>query len=244
MQSQFLSIIEQLRGKLIVSCQALPDEPFFGTNFIVAMAKAAILGGAGGLRINSPEDIKAVRNALDDGTKIPIIGIYKMRSPDSEVYITPTFDAARKIIEAGCDIVALDATERPRPGGETLAEIIHKIHQNYSVPVMADVSTCQEGIMAESYGADLIATTLAGYTPYSRPAKENEPDLQLISELVNVVKVPVIAEGRISTPQFAVEAFKKGAYAVVVGSAITRPHKIVSSFVKAITEYFDSEVKR
>lgn len=219
-----------LRGGLIVSCQARPGSPLFGPQFMAAMAKEAEIGGAVGLRVNGPEDIRAVRAM----TGLPIIGIFKIYSPHSPIYITPTFAAARAVVEAGADVVALDGTGRPTGNSETLVELIARIHSELGVPVMADVSTATEGIAAARAGADLVATTLAGYTDYSRKAEG--PDFQLISELAATLSVPIIAEGRINTPEEAAEALRRGAFAVVVGRAITMPRTITARFAAAIRE--------
>jgi N-acylglucosamine-6-phosphate 2-epimerase len=223
-----MGFIEQLKGGLIVSCQARPGEPLYDSRIMAAMAQSVISGGAVGIRANTPSDIRAIRAV----TALPIIGLYKLVSPDSEVYITPTFTAAQQIAEAGADIIALDATPRKRPGNETVSDLINKIHNQLHKPVMADISIFEEGIAAEQAGADMVSTTLSGYTSYS--PQQSEPDLELVRQLAKRLKIPVIAEGRIFTPEELIAAFKSGAYAVVIGSAITRPQVITERFVKAI----------
>jgi putative N-acetylmannosamine-6-phosphate epimerase len=216
-----------LRGGLIVSCQALPHEPLFSSEIMARMALAAWQGGAAGIRANTPEDIAAIRKTVP----LPLIGLFK--AGEGEVYITPTLGHARAVAQAGADIVALDATARPRPDGRTLAEVIAALHAEFGVPVMADISTAAEGVAAEQAGADLVSTTLSGYTPYSDQGAG--PNLALVSELAGRLVVPVVAEGRIATPAHARSALAAGAFAVVVGAAITRPQWITAQFVADIT---------
>ena len=221
-------LIDRLRGQLIVSCQARPGEPLHGPDHMAAMALSAIAGGARGLRIEGPDDIRAVRAA----TTLPIIGLWKIGETD--VYITPTLASAREVLECGADVVALDGTTRERPDGLSLAETIRRLKADGPVVVLADVSTVGEGRSAEAAGADLVSTTLSGYTAYSRPGPA--PDLELVAELVAALGIPVLAEGRISTPAEAREALECGAYAVVIGSAITRPQVITESFARQTAE--------
>lgn len=224
-------MIDALRGRLIVSCQATPEEPLHGSIFMAAMARAAVMGGAGGVRANGVEDIAAIRQVV----RLPIIGINKRKMDGSEVYITPTFEDAQAIVRAGADLVALDCTRRPRPEGVSVATLIERIHGELGVPVMADTSCLDGAFEARDGGADCVATTLAGYTANGRPIVEG-PDLAFISELVAHVDLPVIAEGRFYEPWQVREAFARGAFAVVVGGAITRPHEITRRFVSAIPE--------
>jgi len=186
-----------------------------------------VLGGAVGIRVNGPADVAAVRALLD----VPIIGIYKQRRPDYQVYITPTVESALAVIEAGADIVALDGSPAPRPDGRSLAELIAAVHERGAL-VMADISTLEEGLGAARAGADIVASTLSGYTPYS--PRLDGPDLDLISDLVREAGRPVIAEGRYNTPADVRAAFERGAFAVVVGRAITEPQLITRRFVEAI----------
>ncbi|SDF27541.1 N-acylglucosamine-6-phosphate 2-epimerase [Fontibacillus panacisegetis] len=224
-------IIESLKGKLIVSCQALEDEPFFGSEFMARFAISADKGNAVGIRANTPSDIMAIRKV----TKLPLIGLWKKDYDGYEVYITPTMEEVRCVIEAGADIVAMDATFRDRPGDMNLAEIVQEVRRNFNVLLMADVSTFEEGIAAERLGFDVISTTLSGYTPYS-PQRE-EPDFQLIANLSRSVKIPVMAEGRIHSPEQAIQCLKEGAYAVVIGGAITRPHAITKKYTEAMEKF-------
>lgn len=194
---------------------------------IAGMAKAAVAGGAAGLRINGEEDIRAVRRSIN----VPVIGIRKMSTSDSSVYITPTFEDARIVAEAGADIIALDATARPRRGGERLDDLIPKIKKALGRPVMADVATLEEGVHAAELGADLVATTLSGYT--GAGTASDDPDLELVRTLVAAKRAPVVAEGRYHTPGQVREALRVGAFAVVVGRAITDPLMLTKAFVEA-----------
>ena len=225
------NVVNKLSKKLIVSSQAAVNEPFYPVEPMKAMVQSVISGGASALRLAGETHIKEIRSI----TTLPIIGITK---PDiipenfkELVYITPSFYDAKKIKEAGCDIIALDATNRERPA-ESLEEIINLIHSELNCPIMADVSTLEEGITAQLLGVDIISTTLAGYTTYTN--ETDGPDFMLLEQLVNNVKVPVILEGRAETPEHVRKAFNIGAYAVVIGSAITRPHLITRKFVEAI----------
>lgn len=214
---------------LIVSCQAYEGEPLFGAPIMAAMARAALEGGAVGIRANSPADIAAIRAV----TNHPLIGLYKQHSPDSPVYITPTRTAAAVVAQAGCDIVAIDATDRPRPNGETLADLIYYIHEVLHKPVMADVSCVDDATLAEALGADVLSTTLAGYTEHGRPALDG-PDLHFLNTLVGQSTLSVVAEGRYRDPADVAQAFVLGAHAVVIGGAITRPQDITRRFVQAV----------
>lgn len=214
---------------LIVSCQAYEGDPLFGSQIMAAMARAAVTGGAVGIRANSPSDIAAIRQATD----LPLIGLWKQHTPGFDVYITPTRAAARTIVEAGCDVVAVDATPRPRPGGEQLAELVTYIQQELKRPVMADVSCLADALAAEASGVDLISTTLAGYTAHGRPPIPG-PDIEFVAELTAHCHTPIVAEGRFRDPQEVRQAIELGAAAVVVGSAITRPEFITAHFVSQI----------
>ena len=218
-------IVESLRGRLIVSCQALPGNPFHGAAFMAAMAKAAEQGGAGGIRANGTCDIREIRKKV----KIPIIGINKAEASKKTPYITPTYEMAEAVFETGSDIIALDATSRERPGGISAAKLIKDIREKLGVPVMADVSTFEEGIAAADAGADIVATTLSGYTEYS-PFQE-EPDLKLVEKLAAKLNIPVIAEGRYNSPEYADAALGVGAFAVVVGKIISNPEFITRRFL-------------
>ncbi|MEH7386945.1 N-acetylmannosamine-6-phosphate 2-epimerase [Bacillus sp. JJ1521] len=224
-KQEFLNLIYQ---QLIVSCQALEDEPLHGSMYMAKMGLAAKMGGAVAIRANGKEDIIAIQKA----TSLPTIGIIKRDYPESDVFITPTLKEVSELIESGTDVITLDATFRKRPNGVTFADLVWFIRKNSSSLIMADVSTVAEGIAAVEEGCDLVSTTLSGYTPYS-PQIEG-PDFNLINDLSSNCKVPIIAEGRISTPDEALMAFKNGAHSVVVGSAITRPQEITKRFVEGI----------
>lgn len=220
--------LHAIKGRLIVSCQALADEPLHGAEIMARMAIAAKQGGAAAIRANSAEDVAAIRRS----TGLPVIGLVKRDYPDSEVYITPTKRELLELLEAGADVIALDATLRKRPGGESLEELVSFIRSESSCLIMADVSTLEEGLNASRLRVDLISTTLSGYTPYS--PKQEGPDFDLIGRLVECVDTPIVAEGRINTPEEAKQAMELGAYSIVVGSAITRPQLITERFAKAI----------
>lgn len=225
-----MTIIDDLKGKIIVSSQAMPGEPFYDENCMLAMMQSVVNGGAGGLRVAGARDVK---NAKKFG--LPVIGLTKPdKLPEnwkSVVYITPGLKEVRELIEADADIIAFDGTQRPRPNC-TLEDIIKEIH-NCSKLAMADISTLEEGINAEKLGADIISTTLAGYTDESGIAGVT-PDFELLEKLVNTVKKPVILEGRIWAPEEVKKAFELKAHCVVIGSAITRPQLIVKRFITAL----------
>jgi N-acylglucosamine-6-phosphate 2-epimerase len=192
------------------------------------MARAAALGGAAAIRANGPEDIAAIRAAVE----LPIIGIWKVDMPGLGIRITPEIEHAKAVAAAGASIIAFDATDRARNDGLAAAEWIARVRSETGLPVMADVSTFEEGLMAEAAGADLVATTLAGYV--NRSPSSDGPDLDLVARLAPKLRVPLVAEGRISTPDQAAQALALGAYAVVIGHAITRPEWITARFVAAL----------
>ncbi|MBZ0300449.1 MAG: N-acetylmannosamine-6-phosphate 2-epimerase [Anaerolineae bacterium] len=222
-------LLESLRHRLIVSVQADAGNPMDNPAILSAMAQAVEQGGAAAIRAGGPANIRAIRQKV----QVPIFGIYKREYPDSPVYITPTLDEARQVVEAGCDVLAFDATRQSRPGGQTLEDFFQQLKAEFALPLMADVSTLDEGLQAESLGANLVATTLAGYTPYSRHL--DGPDFLLVEDLVARLRVPLIVEGRIRDPEDARRALDLGAFAVVVGSMITRPGTITAHFVAGIT---------
>ncbi|MEP7343358.1 MAG: N-acetylmannosamine-6-phosphate 2-epimerase [Acidobacteriota bacterium] len=219
--------IEQLRGGLIVSCQAPHGSPLDDPQIIAALALTAEQNGAAGVRINSAAHVAATTARVH----VPIIGIEKVLSKDSDVYITPGFDVASRLAASGAAIVATDATRRPRPRGERLEDLIRRIQEELRRPVMADISTFEEGVYAADCGAQVIATTLCGYTAESRGTPL--PALELLERLAKRLTVPVICEGGISSPQQARQAFDCGAFAVVVGTAITGIGHLVERFVAA-----------
>lgn len=228
-------IITRLKHQLIVACHYSPDEPLHEVSTTVAIARAVAASGAGGIRTGGVQEIRAMRKEVD----LPIIGFDKMEWPDySIVRVTPSFESAKSVIEAGADILAVEATGRKRTGGLTDGDLIKKVHQELGIPVVADISTLDEGLAAAEAGADLIATTLAGYTPQSK--KSTVFDFELLSGLIQHSPVPVIAEGHISSPEIARQAIQMGAFAVVVGTAITRPHRITKEYVKQIQSISDN----
>lgn len=221
-------LADALRGGLVVSCQAYPGEPMRTPDTMCRVARAAALGGAVGIRAQGLDDIAAIRAAVD----LPLIGLWK--DGDDDVFITPTLEHAIAVAEAGAHVVALDGTSRPRPDGRGLAETIAAVHERTGALVMADCSTVDEGVAAAAAGADLVGTTLAGYTAYTK--KGDGPDLALVAELARRLDVPVIAEGRIHTPAQAAAAMGAGAHAVVVGTAITHPTTITGWFAAAVAD--------
>lgn len=227
--------IERIKQALVVSCQASEGEPLCAPEHICALALSAINGGATALRLEGADNVRFVRSRVD----LPIIGLTKAKDIREEdrltaVYITPTFDDAAALAKAGADIIALDCTARPRPDGSSVRDIISRIHAELNKPVWADVSTYEEGIEAAQDGADVISTTLSGYTKETANKEEKGPDLVLLERLCKALTQPVVLEGKVWNPDEVTAAFKRGAYAVVVGSAITRPQLITRRFVKAI----------
>lgn len=222
---------------LIISCQAPVDSPLHDPIIIAAMAKAAINQGAVGVRVDTPDQIKAVRERITQ----PIIGLWKQQIPGCEVYITPRFADAIAIAEAGADIIAIDATVRNRPDAETINTLIPKIQQELGKQVMADVDTLEAAIEAAKAGADFVGTTLYGYTKAT--ASSTPPGLELLKDLVKKLEVPVICEGGISSPQQAKKAIELGAYAVVVGTAITGIDILVNNYQTAVMEVKYSDKK-
>lgn len=219
-------MIDLAPGSVLVSCQARAGNPLHGPTFMAAMARAAEAGGAVAIRADGPADIAAIRAAVD----IPVLGINKTGDRDG-VYITPTVAAAREVVEAGASMVAVDATLRPRPDGADFASQVNQIHDQLGVGVMADADSLESGIAAAEAGADWVGTTLAGYT--SERATDG-PDIELISLLRAAVDVPIVGEGRFSTPEQIRAAFTAGATAVVVGTAVTNPMAITRSLVRAV----------
>ncbi len=221
------AVLEQLRGRLVVSCQAYPGEPLRDTDAMRRMAVAVLEGGAAGIRAQGLDDVRAIRAH----TRAPLIGLWKDGSEG--VYITPTADHARAVAEAGADIVAVDATDRPRPDRRPLAETFAAVHQAGRL-LMADVSTYEEGLRAAELGADVVGTTLSGYTRASAAKPGSVPDLALVGRLAAALAVPVVAEGRIHTPADAARALHAGAHAVVVGTAITHPTTLTRWFTEVL----------
>lgn len=223
--------IARLKGRLVVSCQALPDEPLHSPFIMGRMAYAAMLGGAGAIRANTPADIVEIRRQVD----LPLIGLYKRIVPGSPVYITPTMAEIDALVDAGADVIALDATDRPRPDGLEIEAFFRAVRQKYPGQLfMADCATFEDGMRAQALGFDLAGTTLAGYTDETRARPL--PDFELIERLSGALQVPLIAEGGIWTPEQLARAFTCGAYAAVVGTAITRPREITRRFADALPQ--------
>ena len=223
--------VESLKGKLIVSCQALPHEPLHSAFIMGRMALAAKEGGAYGIRANTKEDIAEIQTQVD----LPVIGIVKRDYEDSKVYITPTMREINELMEVKPDIIALDATHSLRPGGRTLDEFYREIRNSYPEQLlMADCSTVEEALFADQLGFDFIGTTLVGYTDQSKSLKIESNDFEIIRQIVAKVKHRVIAEGNINTPEKARRVIELGAFSVVVGSIITRPQLITKSFAEAL----------
>lgn len=219
-----MSRFEEVKGKLIVSCQALPDEPLHSSYIMGRMAYAALVGGASGIRANTVADIKEIKTTVN----LPIIGIIKEQYGENPVYITPTLKEIDKLVEEGVDVIAIDGTKRERPDGKTLDELMKEVRAKYPNQLfMADISCVEEAVHCEELGFDIVGTTLVGYTEYT---KGNDP-LTELEKVVKAVKIPVIGEGNLDTPAKARKALELGAYAVVVGGAITRPQQITRKFV-------------
>jgi N-acylglucosamine-6-phosphate 2-epimerase len=223
-------ILRGLQGGLIVSCQALPHEPLFGSEIMARLAIAAREGGAVGIRANTPVDVQAIRAAVPN---LPLVGLFKVvLSGFDDVYITPRLEDAVAVAEAGADIIALDATLRPHPEGSA-ADLIRAVKQATGKLVMADIDNEAAAVAAVEAGADVISTTLSGYTPDSPDLPG--PDIDLVRRLFALnLPVPMVAEGRIATVEEARAALEAGAFAVVVGGAITRPQQITRRFAQAI----------
>lgn len=221
--------LDRLRGGLVVSCQAPPESPFRAPTLMATMARAAVAGGAVGIRADGGDDVAAIRRAVD----VPVVGIRKVSDGAGGVFITPSVASAREVLAVGCRLVALDGTTRERPGGERLAEVIGAIHAADAV-ALADVVTMADARHALASGADAIGTTLSGYTPDSPTS--DEPDFALLAALIGFAPVPVFGEGRFWTPDQVGRAIDLGASFVVVGTAITNPVEITRRFVGAVSE--------
>lgn len=232
------SKISSLQHHLIVSCQALADEPLHSSYIMGRMAVAAFEGGAAGIRANTPEDITEIKKNVD----LPVIGIIKRDYTDSDVYITPTIKEVDELMAVEPEIIALDATPRPRPGKLSLEQLYKQIRQKYPHQLlMADCSTVNEAITADRLGFDFIGTTLVGYTQQSRNDKIEHNDFEIIRHILKEVSHPVIAEGNIDTPEKARRVISLGCFSVVVGSIITRPQLITRRFSAALEKNIKEE---
>lgn len=229
-------LIESMKG-LIVSCQTQPDDPIHTEDMVVKMAEAAKWGGAVGIRANTPQQIAAIKAKVD----LPIIGLWKIWNDNTDVFITPTMEACKAIWEAGADIIALDCTSQinaqGRPAYELLAELKKEIPQ---APIFADVSNFEEAKRAAQMGADIVAPTLYGYTAETKHIEE--PDMRAFAKMCRELgdQVSIMMEGHIYTPEDAMKCLYLGADAVVVGSAITRPHLITKRFTDLLGGYQDN----
>ncbi|MCW5979552.1 MAG: N-acetylmannosamine-6-phosphate 2-epimerase [Bryobacteraceae bacterium] len=220
--------LESLRGGLVVSCQAEGDDPFNQPQYVALFARAAEMGGARGIRACGAANIRAIREA----TPLPIVGITKSQYPDGSVLITGDFGDVHEALEAGAAIIALDATGRIRPNGMRGPEFVARVKAEVGVPLLADVSTFEEGMRALEAGADAVATTLSGYTPDTRGRAGGQPDWDLLRALAGATSLPVILEGGVWTPEEARRGLRLGAHAVVVGTAITRPRLVTRAFME------------
>ncbi len=222
-------MLDQIKGKLVISCQALPGEPLHSPMIMGRMAIAAKNAGAAGIRAQGVADIIEIKQV----TGLPVIGIIKRNYPDSEVFITATKKEVQELLATDCEMIALDATIRPRPNGELLQDLLDQIHAANRL-AMADCSTIEEAKIAEEMGFDCVSTTLAGYTSYS--TQTSGPDVELVKQLVKDCQIPVIAEGKIHTPEQLKEIMDLGVYSAVVGGAITRPQEIAQRFIAKLEE--------
>ena len=226
-----LQKIELLKGKLIVSCQALSHEPLHSSFIMGRMALAAKEGGAAGIRANTKEDIIEIKKQVN----LPIIGIVKQNYEDCEVYITPTMKEIDVLMEVKPEIIAIDATSSLRPEGITLEKFFRVVKEKYPGQLfMADCSTVEEAIYADQLGFDFIGTTLVGYTEQSKGDRIEANDFEILREILASVKGRVIAEGNINTPEKAKRVIELGAFSVVVGSCITRPQLITKTFTEVL----------
>lgn len=219
-------MIESLRGKLVVSCQSYPGEPLRDARSMALIAQSVVIGGAAAVRAQGLDDIRLIHESVS----VPQIGLWKVGADG--VFITPTLEHALAVVDAGAQMVAIDGTRRPRPDGLSLAQTISAIHERTGALVMADAGSLDDGMAAQEAGADVVGTTLSGYT--GERVKTDGPDLELVALLATRLTIPVFAEGRIHTPAQAREALDLGAYSVVVGTAITHPATITSWFAEAV----------
>lgn len=224
-------MLEKVKHNLIVSCQALDDEPLHSSFIMSKLALAAAQGGASGIRANSVADINAIKQEVT----LPVVGIIKRNYPDSAVFITATTKEIDELATTNCEMIALDATCRVRPQGQTLAEIVNYTRETYpNVLLMADVATIEDVKIANTLGFDCISSTLIGYTEESKNDAVAANDFAILKGMLAVSDLPLIAEGNIDTPEKAKRVLALGLHSVVVGGAITRPQLITEKFAHAI----------
>ncbi|WBM71491.1 N-acetylmannosamine-6-phosphate 2-epimerase [Buttiauxella sp. WJP83] len=225
------SMMLQIQGKLIVSCQALENEPLHSPFIMSKMALAAAQGGAAAIRANSLIDVQTIMDTVD----LPVIAIIKRDYPGSDVYITATLKEVDELMVAKPAMIAMDATGHERPGAHDLQSLVVAIRQKYpDLLLMADIATVDEARVAAELGFDCVGTTLHGYTSETKGQILAHNDCQFLRDVLAAVDVPVIAEGNVETPEMAAHCLALGAHAVVVGGAITRPQQITRRFVNAI----------
>lgn len=225
------TFLDQVKGSLIISCQALPDEPLHSSFIMSRMALAAKEAGTAGIRANSIVDIQAIQDEVD----LPVIGLNKVDYPDSPVYITPTIKEMRAVAATGCAAVACDVTGQPRPNGEKLADIVATMRAEFpDTLLMADTDTLENVRLADELGFDIIGTTMHGYTPATKGANIADDDFAYLKAVLKTTSHPVIAEGKVDTPAKMKRCLDLGCHAVVVGGAITRPLQIAKNFIDAL----------
>ena len=222
-------LFSRLRGRLTVSCQAPADSPLNEPTIIAAFARAAALRGAAGVRVDTPDRVAAVREALPG---VAIVGLWKQQFPGCDVYITPQYCHAEAIARAGADLIAIDATDRDRPEGETVAGIVDAIHHRLQKPVLADIDTYEAAVAAADAGADAVATTLYGYTQAT--ANRTPPGFDLLARLARDFNIPVVCEGGVASPEMAKKAIALGADFAIVGTAITGVDRLTAAYVRAL----------
>jgi len=235
-------IVESLYHGLIVSCQAVPGEPHYMPGVTVMYAQCAKWGGAVGIRTDSPEDVKAIKKAVD----LPVIGIWKIGRNIKDVYLTPTFEAAKAVYEAGAEIIGIQCTHHYREDGQLSYKTIEEVKKGLpGALVFADCATAEDARIAASLGADFAAPTMYGYTKagyFTKTEIKDAPDYILLRDIVDAVKgtsTKVIMEGKVATPEIAIQCLYMGAWAVVVGNAITRPEITTKRFARALNGYHE-----
>lgn len=226
----YKTFLSHINHNLIVSCQALEDEPLHGSEIMAKMAEAAKQGGAKAIRCNSVIDCKAIK----EQTGLPVIAIIKRNYDDSDVFITATLKEVKELLTVEPNVIALDATARIRPNGEKLKDLVDYIHDNSNTLVMGDIATKEDAHYAFDCNVDILSTTLSGYTEETKNNCTVNPDFDLVEALTKTYSIPVIAEGKIHTPKQAKRMFELGAWSIVIGGAITRPQLITETFVKGI----------